>query len=97
MKMLIVVREAVCAHPPVELMGACLVNDDEAQAAEEKVRELAEAVGASVFCATPDPLRGMLEYLEEVADEYAEEGYDPIGGGGGHGRSDLPAGMRGED
>lgn len=29
--------------------------------------------------------------------EQVQDGYDPIGGGGGSGRSDLPAGQRGED
>lgn len=41
---------------------------------------------------------GLYTIDEERAHGVPEQkGYDPIGGGGGTGRGDLPAGMRGED
>lgn len=35
--------------------------------------------------------------IEEMRQHDIEPGYDPAGGGGGTGRSDFPAGMRGDD
>lgn len=70
------------------------------QIAEEaawKLRTLSEALlaarigsvkdGPVVFPSPDDYVRVVME----------KEGYDPIGGGGGHGRGDFPAGSRGED
>lgn len=35
--------------------------------------------------------------IEELREQSVPGGYDPAGGGGGTGRSDFPAGSRGED
>lgn len=49
--------------------------------------------GPVVFPSPDDYVRVVMERDEE----HEQKGYDPVGGGGGHGRSDLPAGMRGDE
>lgn len=97
MKILILVRESICAQEPVELLGTCVLSENDCKEIEEEACNLAEKINATVFCVYLDSARDLLEYLREEAEEFTPKGYDPIGGEGGKGRSDLPAGMRGDD
>jgi len=72
--------------------------------------ELAETIFSAEASGGVLPLEAAAELAELVLaldtwlqeggflpERWAGQGYDPIGGGGGSGRSDLPAGQRGED